>query len=72
MLNNVGIGGLILITFVVLVLFGRGRVGSLIGEFGQGISSFRRGIRQGSAEDQRISDAHSLENNAGHAYERSG
>jgi sec-independent protein translocase protein TatA len=45
MLNNLGTGGLILIAVVVLVLFGRGRVGALMGEFGSGISGFRRGLR---------------------------
>jgi len=42
--------GLILIAVVVLVLFGRGKVSNLMGEVGKGISSFKKGIRDGSAE----------------------
>ena len=39
MLNNIGIPGLLLIAVVVLVLFGRGKVSSLMGEVGKGITS---------------------------------
>lgn len=50
MLNNIGPAGLILIAIVVLVLFGRGKVSSLMGEVGKGITSFKRGIKEGSDE----------------------
>lgn len=45
MLNNVGLGGLAVIAVVVVVLFGRGRISSLMGEVGSGISSFRSAVR---------------------------
>ena len=45
MLNSIGLPGLILIAFVVLVLFGRGRVGALMADAGRGITAFRRGLR---------------------------
>jgi len=50
MLNNIGPAGLILIAVVILVLFGRGKIASLMGEVGKGITSFKRGIREGSEE----------------------
>ena len=50
MLNNIGLPGLLLIAVVVLVLFGRGKVSSLMGEVGKGITSFKRGIKEGSDE----------------------
>ena len=50
MLNNIGPAGLLLIAIVVLVLFGRGKIASLMGEVGKGITSFKRGIREGSEE----------------------
>jgi sec-independent protein translocase protein TatA len=50
MLNNIGPAGLILIAIVVLVLFGRGKVAGLMGEVGKGITSFKRGIREGGDE----------------------
>jgi len=50
MFNNIGPVGLILIAVVVLVLFGRGKVSSLMGEVGKGISSFKKGVGEGKAE----------------------
>ncbi len=50
MLNNIGPMGLILIAVVVLVLFGRGKVAGLMGEVGKGITSFKRGMKEGSDE----------------------
>lgn len=47
MLNNIGLPGLLLIAVVVLVLFGRGKISSLMGEVGKGITSFKRGISEG-------------------------
>ncbi|MBP7000555.1 twin-arginine translocase TatA/TatE family subunit [Amaricoccus sp.] len=50
MLNNIGPAGLLLIAIVVLVLFGRGKIAGLMGEVGKGITSFKRGIKEGADE----------------------
>jgi sec-independent protein translocase protein TatA len=50
MLNNIGIPGLLLIAVVVLVLFGRGKVSSLMGEVGKGITAFKKGVKDGQEE----------------------
>ena len=42
MLNNIGLPGILLIAVVVLVLFGRGKISSLMGEVGKGITSFKK------------------------------
>ena len=49
-LNNIGLPGLLLIAIVVLVLFGRGKISSLMGEVGKGITSFKKGISEGTRE----------------------
>lgn len=41
---------IVLIAIVVLVLFGRGKVSSLMGEFGKGITAFKKGINESTAE----------------------
>ncbi len=41
---------LLLIAVVVLVLFGRGKIASMMGEFGKGITAFKRGVREGTEE----------------------
>ncbi|WP_417241430.1 twin-arginine translocase TatA/TatE family subunit [Celeribacter sp.] len=50
MLNNIGLPGLLLIAIVVLVLFGRGKISGLMGEVGKGITSFKRGVNEGTKE----------------------
>ncbi|MFK7868252.1 MAG: twin-arginine translocase TatA/TatE family subunit [Roseobacter sp.] len=50
MLNNIGLPGLLLIAVVVLVLFGRGKISSLMGEVGKGITSFKKGVKDGENE----------------------
>lgn len=59
MLNNIGIPGLILIAVVVLVLFGRGKVSSLMGEVGKGITAFKKGVREGGEEVDQAARAES-------------
>ncbi len=56
MLNNIGLPGLLLIAIVVLVLFGRGKISSLMGEVGKGITSFKRGIDDGKKEIEESAD----------------
>ena len=50
MLNNIGLPGLLLIAVVVLVLFGRGKLSSLMGEVGKGITAFKKGVNDGTKE----------------------
>lgn len=58
MLNNIGIPGILLIAVVVLVLFGRGKVSSLMGEVGKGINAFKKGVKEETAElDKKADDA---------------
>ncbi len=50
MLNNIGLPGLLLIAVVVLVLFGRGKISSLMGEVGKGITAFKKGVDDSKKE----------------------
>ena len=54
MLNNIGLPGILLIAVVVLVLFGRGKISSLMGEVGKGITSFKKGVSEGKSEIENI------------------
>lgn len=57
MLNNIGLPGLLLIAVVVLVLFGRGKISSLMGEVGKGITAFKKGVDDSSKElEETMSD----------------
>jgi sec-independent protein translocase protein TatA len=59
MLNNIGLPGILLIAVVVLVLFGKGKVSSLMGEVGKGITAFKKGVSDGTKEieDTKVAEA---------------
>ena len=59
MLNNIGLPGLLLIAVVVLVLFGRGKISSLMGEVGKGITAFKKGVYDSAKEleEETLSEA---------------
>ena len=57
MLNNIGPAGLILIAIVVLVLFGRGKIAGMMGEVGKGITAFKKGVKDSTAEIENASTA---------------
>lgn len=56
MLNNIGLPGILLIAVVVLVLFGRGKISSLMGEVGKGITSFKKGLNEGKEELEKAAE----------------
>jgi sec-independent protein translocase protein TatA len=43
---SIGIWQILIVALVVLVLFGRGRISEMMGDFGKGISSFKRGLNE--------------------------
>ncbi|MEO0359259.1 MAG: twin-arginine translocase TatA/TatE family subunit [Pseudomonadota bacterium] len=49
-IQNVGPWGFLLIAIVVLVLFGRGKISSMMGEVGKGITAFKKGVDDGKKE----------------------
>ena len=58
MLNNIGLPGILLIAVVVLVMFGRGKISSLMGEVGKCITAFKKGVNDSKKEiEEETSDA---------------
>ena len=43
---------ILIVAVVAMVLFGRGKVGALMGEVGKGISAFKKGVREGMEEPE--------------------
>ena len=39
-----GLFQILVIALIILVLFGRGRISEMMGDFGKGIKSFKRGV----------------------------
>lgn len=44
---------LIIIALVILVLFGRGRISEMMGDFGKGIKSFKQGMNEPDEADRK-------------------
>ena len=47
-----GIWGIIVVAIVVILLFGRGKISELMGDFAKGIKSFKKGL----SEDEKAED----------------
>lgn len=46
---NIGPFQILIIALVILVLFGRGRISEMMGDFGKGVKSFRQGLNEDDA-----------------------
>jgi sec-independent protein translocase protein TatA len=40
----------VIVALVILVLFGRGKISEMMGDFGKGVSSFKKGLAEAEAE----------------------
>lgn len=49
-MGRFGVTEILIIGVVLLVLFGRGKVSSLMGEVGKGITAFKKGVKDGTEE----------------------
>ena len=45
-----GVWQLLIIAVIILVLFGRGRISEMMGDFGKGINSFKKGMSEDEAQ----------------------
>ncbi len=43
-MGSIGPFQLLIIALVILILFGRGRISEMMGDFGKGVKSFRKGM----------------------------
>jgi sec-independent protein translocase protein TatA len=53
---------ILILAAIALVLFGgRGKVSDLMGDFGKGITSFKKGLAEGGKEDPKVINAETKE-----------
>ncbi len=45
-MGSIGIWQVAIVGLIILVLFGRGRISEMMGDFGKGISSFKKGMSE--------------------------
>jgi sec-independent protein translocase protein TatA len=51
-MGNIGPGELLIIALIALLLFGAGRIADIGKGLGQGISNFKKGLKEGDGEDE--------------------
>ena len=42
----------VIVALVILVLFGRGKISEMMGDFGKGVSSFKKGLAEAETVDK--------------------
>jgi sec-independent protein translocase protein TatA len=47
-----GLGSIILVIVLIVLLFGRGKISALMGDLAKGITSFKKGLKEGSDDDE--------------------
>ena len=47
---------LAIVAVLILILFGRGRISEMMGDFGKGVSSFKKGLNDGPDAEERTSE----------------
>ncbi len=55
-MGSLSLPHLLVVGIVLLVLFGRGKVSSIMGEVGKGITAFKKGVKEGDAEIEAARD----------------
>lgn len=55
-MGSLSLPHLLVVGVVLLVLFGRGKVSSIMGEVGKGITAFKKGVKEGDAEIEAARD----------------
>ncbi len=59
-MGNIGWTGIIIIAILVVILFGKGKISSIMGDLAKGIKSFKKGMSEDtSSKDDSNSDTDS-------------
>jgi sec-independent protein translocase protein TatA len=49
-MGNIGWTGIIIIAILVVILFGKGKISSIMGDLAKGIKSFKKGLSDDNSE----------------------
>ena len=49
-MGNIGWTGIIIIAILIVILFGKGKISSIMGDLAKGIKSFKKGLSDDSSE----------------------
>ena len=51
-MGNIGWTGIIIITVLVVILFGKGKISSIMGDLAKGIKSFKKGMSDDTSSSE--------------------
>jgi len=51
---SIGIWQIVIIVLIVLVFFGRGKISSFMADLGKGVTSFKKGLKEGEEEEKQV------------------
>tara|TARA_B100000029_G_scaffold512067_1_gene607743 strand:+ start:1009 stop:1227 length:219 start_codon:yes stop_codon:yes gene_type:complete len=60
-MGNIGWSGIIIVAILVVLLFGRGKISSIMGDVAKGIKSFKKGMSDDSGQTKDTSSANDTE-----------
>jgi len=63
-MGNIGWTGIIIIAILVVILFGKGKISSIMGDLAKGIKSFKKGMSDENSSENNTSDNNSDNSNS--------
>jgi sec-independent protein translocase protein TatA len=63
-MGNIGWTGIIIIAILVVILFGKGKISSIMGDLAKGIKSFKKGMSDDNSSDNDSSNNNSDNSNS--------
>ena len=63
-MGNIGWTGIIIIAILVVILFGKGKISSIMGDLAKGIKSFKKGISDDNSSSNDDSNKNSDNSNS--------
>ena len=63
-MGNIGWTGIIIIAILVVILFGKGKISSIMGDLAKGIKSFKKGMSDDNSTNTDSSDNNSDNSNS--------
>ena len=63
-MGNIGWTGIIIIAILVVILFGKGKISSIMGDLAKGIKSFKKGMSDDNSQENNSTDNNSDNSNS--------
>ena len=61
-MGNFGWSGIIIVAILIVILFGKGKISSIMGDLAKGIKSFKKGMSDENTSDNDSSDNSNSDN----------